>query len=35
MLISRLFIYPIKSCAGVEVQALHFDRTARLVIVAF
>lgn len=26
MIISRLFIYPIKSCAGVEVQALHFDR---------
>ena len=25
MHISRLFIYPVKSCAGVEVDALHFD----------
>lgn len=26
MQVSRLFIYPIKSCAGIEVQQLDFDR---------
>ena len=26
MKISRLFIYPVKSCAGIEVDALSFDR---------
>lgn len=27
MHISRLFIYPVKSCAGIEVDALQFDRS--------
>jgi len=26
MIISRLFIYPVKSCAGIEVDSLSFDR---------
>lgn len=26
MIISRLFIYPVKSCAGIEVDSLNFDR---------